>query len=212
MFIVNVDLWSESGQEEINLVRHSATSPSISATIPVSYEQAQYLTPSSNNLPNNSFKVEDARSGPYNPFPGQPQVTPYPSHQPQPYGGQPPYQQHPNYPPNGGSYPPQNGYPQQPPPQQVPYYTTGPGIHALGAVANGEYQGAPPQGYPPRPYPQEQPMQRMPQNVTSPGGMFTRNLIGALSANAQRLTDPHDKIGIWFVLQDLSVRTEGHFR
>jgi hypothetical protein len=42
--------------------------------------------------------------------------------------------------------------------------------------------------------------------------MFTRNLIGSLAASAFRLTDPSDKIGIWFVLQDLSVRTEGTFR
>jgi len=42
--------------------------------------------------------------------------------------------------------------------------------------------------------------------------MFTRNLIGSLTASAFRLTDPDNKIGIWFVLQDLSVRTEGSFR
>jgi len=55
-------------------------------------------------------------------------------------------------------------------------------------------------------------MQRMPVNTTPPGGMFTRNLIGSLAASAFRLTDPDDRIGIWFVLQDLSVRTEGTFR
>lgn len=49
-------------------------------------------------------------------------------------------------------------------------------------------------------------------STTQPTGMFTRNLIGSLAASAFRLTDPHDRIGIWFVLQDLSVRTEGHFR
>ena len=45
-----------------------------------------------------------------------------------------------------------------------------------------------------------------------PQGMFTRNLIGSLAASAFRLSDTDDKIGIWFVLQDLSVRTEGLFR
>ena len=49
-------------------------------------------------------------------------------------------------------------------------------------------------------------------NGAQPQGMFTRNLIGSLSASAFRLTDPQDKIGIWFILQDLSVRTEGNFR
>jgi len=47
---------------------------------------------------------------------------------------------------------------------------------------------------------------------TQPTGMFTRNLIGSLAASAFRLADPDDRIGIWFVLQDLSVRTEGNFR
>ena len=46
----------------------------------------------------------------------------------------------------------------------------------------------------------------------APQGMFTRNLIGSLAASAFRLTDNKERIGIWFVLQDLSVRTEGHFR
>jgi hypothetical protein len=49
-------------------------------------------------------------------------------------------------------------------------------------------------------------------NSQTPQGMFTRNLIGSLAASAFRLIDPNDKIGIWFVLQDLSVRTEGSFR
>lgn len=44
------------------------------------------------------------------------------------------------------------------------------------------------------------------------GQPFTRNLIGSLTASAFRLKDDKDQIGIWFVLQDLSVRTEGSFR
>ncbi|KAF1942675.1 hypothetical protein EJ02DRAFT_159428 [Clathrospora elynae] len=40
----------------------------------------------------------------------------------------------------------------------------------------------------------------------------TRNLIGMNSVNATRLHDPDGKTGFWFVLQDLSVRTEGKFR
>ena len=46
----------------------------------------------------------------------------------------------------------------------------------------------------------------------STGGMYTRNLIGNLSASAFRLQDLNKEDGIWFVLQDLSVRTEGWFR
>lgn len=40
----------------------------------------------------------------------------------------------------------------------------------------------------------------------------TRNLIGMNAVNACRLNDPAGKTGFWFVLQDLSVRTEGTFR
>lgn len=45
-----------------------------------------------------------------------------------------------------------------------------------------------------------------------PTGMFTRNLIGALSASAFRLHDQDEKFGIYFILQDLSIRTDGIFR
>ena len=44
------------------------------------------------------------------------------------------------------------------------------------------------------------------------GGMFTRNLIGSLCVSAFKLTDDTNRMGVWFVLQDLSVRTEGTFR
>ena len=50
------------------------------------------------------------------------------------------------------------------------------------------------------------------QPISATQGMYTRNLIGSLSASAFRLTDPDNKIGVWFILQDLSVRTEGTFR
>lgn len=43
-------------------------------------------------------------------------------------------------------------------------------------------------------------------------GSFTRNLIGSLVASAFKLYDMQDVLGIWFVLQDLSVRTEGSMK
>lgn len=71
-------------------------------------------------------------------------------------------------------------------------------------------------GYSQYPYPQggQMPGAMSPAQPVAggPGGMFTRNLIGSLSASAFRLTDPENKIGVWFILQDLSVRTEGTFR
>ena len=51
-----------------------------------------------------------------------------------------------------------------------------------------------------------------PQAGQQATGMFTRNLIGSLCVSAFKLTDPHSQMGVWFILQDLSVRTEGSFR
>ncbi|KAJ3557238.1 hypothetical protein NP233_g11794 [Leucocoprinus birnbaumii] len=48
--------------------------------------------------------------------------------------------------------------------------------------------------------------------MQSPRLAYTRTLVGPLSANATRLQDEHRKPGIFFLFQDLSVRTEGTFR
>jgi len=45
-----------------------------------------------------------------------------------------------------------------------------------------------------------------------PRHTYTRTLVGPLSANACRLLDEHRKAGIFFLFQDLSIRTEGTFR
>lgn len=55
-------------------------------------------------------------------------------------------------------------------------------------------------------------MPRLSAGGGQPQGMFTRNLIGSVSVSAFNLCDTEEKRGIWFVLQDLSVRTEGNFR
>ncbi|THH08804.1 hypothetical protein EW145_g2452 [Phellinidium pouzarii] len=41
---------------------------------------------------------------------------------------------------------------------------------------------------------------------------YTRTLVGPLSANAARLNDEHRKPGVFFLFQDLSIRTEGTFK
>jgi len=48
--------------------------------------------------------------------------------------------------------------------------------------------------------------------VAHNAGMFTRNLIGNVVVNATKLKDHNKEEGLWFVFQDLSVRTEGSFR
>jgi hypothetical protein len=87
------------------------------------------------------------------------------------------------------------------------------------------YMGAPPSAHYAQPnmapsyaYPGPPQPQMYPQQYTASvppqqsAGMFTRNLIGSLTVNANQLRDPKGKEGHWFVLQDLSVRTEAHFR
>lgn len=56
---------------------------------------------------------------------------------------------------------------------------------------------------------QQQHQQHLQQTDSNP---YTRNLIGSLAATAFKLYDLSDTLGIWFILQDLSVRTEGEFR
>jgi hypothetical protein len=46
-------------------------------------------------------------------------------------------------------------------------------------------------------------------NIPLPGHVYTRTLVGPLSANACRLLDEHRKPGVFFLFQDLSIRTEG---
>ena len=48
--------------------------------------------------------------------------------------------------------------------------------------------------------------------MAGPSGNYTRNLIGSCSVSAYSLSDLQENNGLWFVLQDLSVRTEGSFR
>jgi hypothetical protein len=48
-------------------------------------------------------------------------------------------------------------------------------------------------------------------NHPLPRHSYTRTLVGPLSSNACRLLDEHRKSGIFFLFQDLSVRTEGVF-
>lgn len=110
----------------------------------------------------------------------------------------------PSYPPNGSYGPPQQYYPQHqgyrnnqeiaPLPSQT---NIAPYPRSDGASSYGQDQAA---------------SARMAMVGGQPQGMFTRNLIGSLAASAFRLNDTRDRIGIWFVLQDLSVRTEGSFR
>jgi len=184
MYVLNVDLWSEDALREVNLVRHTTATPSISSTTPASYASIEQSTPAFSNV------LPSSRDTGY----GQPMGYQHPGPSVNPYA----MQQYPGYAPqNGGGYgnqyyshefrPDMQGIP------QVPSQSTGYG--------------------PPRVFDAPFGMsQRLSISGSQPQGMFTRNLIGSLAASAFRLVDTEDKDGIWFVLQDLSVRTEGNFR
>jgi hypothetical protein len=63
MFVLNVDLWNEDGTREVNLVRHSSGTPSISSTTPASYASLTTSTPAfANILP--SHRAESPYPGP----------------------------------------------------------------------------------------------------------------------------------------------------
>ncbi|KAI9832409.1 MAG: hypothetical protein M1819_004398 [Sarea resinae] len=164
-YVLTVDLWSSDGMREVNLVRHSATSPSISAATSSSYPPPPQTPPAS---------VYAYAQAPPPPPQGHYQTGGMGGHQAQL----------------------QNHYAYHPPPPQA-YYPQHPSA-PITPMTPAYYQPALPSPQQPQPPP--------------PSGMFTRNLIGSLSASAQRLADTGDKIGVWFILQDLSVRTEGQFR
>jgi hypothetical protein len=48
--------------------------------------------------------------------------------------------------------------------------------------------------------------------VENSPGSCTRNLVGSIVASASKLIGTDNKLGVYFVFQDLSIRTEGPFR
>ncbi|KLO05346.1 hypothetical protein SCHPADRAFT_911105 [Schizopora paradoxa] len=128
-------------------------------------------------------------------YPPPPETSSYPP--PPPPDGAPVYAQAP-YP---QAPPPPHAYPHYGHPQQQHY---GP-PHAPPTPSHQHTQptyAAPPSPSPPAP----------PSLPPAPRHTYTRTLVGPLSANACRLNDEHRKPGIFFLFQDLSIRTEGTFR
>ncbi|CAD6590762.1 MAG: hypothetical protein ASARMPRED_004993 [Alectoria sarmentosa] len=195
-FVLTVDLWSADAQKEVNLVRHSATSPSISAATSSSYPPPVDDTPAyaSNSLQQISIPPTYSQPPPPPPASGYQQtLSQYHQHQ---------YPQH-----SQTSQPPP---PPPPPPsgqQQQGYYNTPTATPVTPTGYQSQLQ-------------QNQGPLLSPSQLSAPScdprsqasGMFTRNLIGSLCVSAFKLTNPNNEMGVWFILQDLSVRTEGSFR
>lgn len=207
MFVLNVDLWNEQGGQEVNLCRQPASTgaPSLSATPAYGYGGAN--GGESASTPYNSQMLASSREPHY----GQPPAVGYG----QDYQVQNGYshgklhqtdnmrwsnlQIAQTYPPNGSNY----GPPQQYYPHDGVYRSDQPNSSAPSQRFEG---GAPSLGY---------------SETSGPSvayvhdqykGALNRNLIGSVAASAFCLTDTNDQEGIWFVLQDLSVRLEGSYR
>lgn len=211
-FVLTVDLWSADGKREVNLVRHSATSPSISAATSSSYPPPQ------------TGPVPLPYPSVYHPgppqmamaagYPHHPMMMHQPMHNPNAY-------QQPSYP----GYPPQPYPPHSYPTQSYPQVATHLPPPPLSSHASNYYPTptsapvTPTHFYPPTMQQNPGPLlspRDFPAPIidprSSPTGMFTRNLIGSLCVSAFKLTCPENTMGVWFILQDLSVRTEGNFR
>jgi hypothetical protein len=188
-YIVMVDLWDADCSKEVNLVRHSSSSPamSISAATTTNYpppaERVMTLVHTVLSTPHYPVMA------PSMPPPGNAvQMYLTPAAMPLPEG-------------TSAQFP--SGQPMQsihishgaPPPQ----------FHS-GAVNGGGQQPHPMAAG----YPAPASLVHMPMAHTA--GMFTRNLIGNVVVNATKLKDHNKEEGLWFVFQDLSVRTEGNFR
>ena len=181
------------------MVRHSLNSPSISATSTTSFPPPPATQP-------------NIYTGSVVPINGS-----VPAYPPQPYP-QSQYQQ-------GNGYVPAYQTQQQPSSQHINYISQNhPQQHYLQSQSNGYYgqpPGSQPQSSAPLYYYQHNAGSLPPTSPTHSGptgmdphtnGMYTRNLIGSLCSNAFKLKDPEERMGEWFILQDLSVRTEGTFR
>jgi Velvet factor len=207
-FVLTVDLWNVEATKEVNLVAHiPSNAPAIGQVIPASFPHTVS-----------------------NPSPNQPSPRPFhdlakvPAYsRPAQNFGSPIDSANSYYPPSNGfsaynnsvssPFPSQSGYQYQDHRNSYPDY-------------RGGHSGQHPNGYPQHDssssFSSQGAGQGFQYNASSrhdtpviandPRGAFTRNLIGSLSASAFKLNDMNDVFGIWFVLQDLSIRTEGWFR
>lgn len=180
----------------MNLVRHSSTSPSISATTSSSYP------PPPPSPPN---------------FPHQPPMNQVHFDLTSSYGQQPAYQHpqhvfsfvdsdHQVYQYSSNFYQQQITFPSQEVPQGQSYYTTPSGMPIFPINCyqfNNTQAGL---------IAQQQSLFSSADLGSAYSGVFTRNLIGSLCVSAFKLRDLEGVMGVWFILQDLSVRTEGFYR
>ncbi|KAG8525373.1 uncharacterized protein KY384_009017 [Bacidia gigantensis] len=221
-YILTVDLWSEDGRTEANLVRHSSTSPSISAATATSYPPEPSAISYAHNVPvlgTHFYPGYEAAQPNYTgvpyPIPRQNELAHH-MHQAQKATREEAIriQQEQQTLQNQGHH---HSMPKTGQSQQMHSSTQGylPNQGGTTATTNGmAYPTQSTMSYHPQgPMLSPNPMiMNVVDPRSHPGGMFTRNLIGNLAVGAFKLTYPENDLGVWFILQDLSVRTEGTFR
>lgn len=198
-FVLTVDLWDKEGLNKLNLVKHAQVSPSISTATTTAYPPTISYASPTHAMPqpydpatipgyqgasNTQSSTNYGYSSTSNGTNGQARM----------YGDRYGDNQY-----NGQSYgATQNGYAMQPP-------------NSYGIPPISSFQTSTSM---PSPYGQPRPARYSQEDINSPQttGMFTRNLIGTTWTTAFLLKDEKKMPGIWFVLQDLSVRTEDWFR
>jgi hypothetical protein len=196
-FVLQVDLWDKEGLTEKNLVKHAQVSPSISTATTTSYPPTVTRMPLTHAMPQPYDPAtlavhQGGTNGLSNSGYAYPNGSTAPNGQPQMYGS--------HYGDNSynaqGHHGGQMGYT---PPQPSKF-----NIPPISSFTSNTM---------PSPYAQTRRGYRD-EDLNSPQttGMFTRNLIGSLTTNACLLKDENKVAGIWFILQDLSVRTEDWFR
>ncbi|KAL8967890.1 MAG: hypothetical protein Q9183_002716 [Haloplaca sp. 2 TL-2023] len=192
-FVLTVDLWDDKGKQEVNMVRHSQTSPSISSATSAAYPPPNNIHHPLGMTNNSQYMVNTAGYGhPGTMMSGQPHLYPALGYQNQMYSQ-----------PGPMAYHPQPAMP-MPIHQQRTFYGTQPGTHS----AHNAY-------YDPHMHSAQGPLMSPsgipgfmhdPRATTpTPSGMFTRNLIGSLGVSAFKLTDTEDKLGIWLKMNFVNV-------
>ncbi|OAP62477.1 hypothetical protein AYL99_04682 [Fonsecaea erecta] len=191
-FILGVDLWDVHGKHEDNCVRNNTTSPSISSTVTTPYPPAttgglrstQQLRPYDvTNLPSWRGARDSVSSSTQSSVPTSASST---------------------Y--NNDSYE-----------QRNPSYPYSNEVHYNGHHQNG-YDNSLHRTSPHEPIPSPAPPLRSARSSQDLGplnpvrGEPSKNLIGQCHTSVQRLDDEKKAVGLYFIFQDLSVRTEGWFR
>lgn len=177
-----VDLADPLSLEEKNIVKHSSQSPSISTVTTTSYPPTASTMSPAQSLP--SYNITNLNGYASQSF----APPPRPSERQYGMNGSGPQ----TYYGNGVGH-----YGQQP---------SGPFASRYNPQYPTPYTSSPNQMLPP------EPRHSLDLPRSPPAGTCTRNLIGSLSGSAFKLKDEDNETGLWFVFQDLSIRTEGYFR